>query len=154
MLWLVLKASDIIFFFIFSIKKNDLGSCQICADKQCVHMISQVVSEVSKEKDWKALPSHRLWLRLLKIRLALIAHFDNWSLPNWPIWPSFEVNGLDWQCCLADSSKRAPRILIFTIAMGAEYLSYVKSIATFAPTFYGYRISLNNVLPYIMSSLE
>ena len=26
--------------------------------------------------------------------------------------------------------------------MGAEYLSYVKSIATFAPTFYGYIISV------------
>ena len=28
------------------------------------------------------------------------------------------------------------------MAMGAEYLSYVKSIATFAPTFYGYIISV------------
>ena len=56
--------------------------------------------------------------------------------------PSFEVNGLDWHCCLAGSSKRAPRILIFSIAVGAEYLSYVKSIATFAPTFYGYIISV------------
>ena len=36
----------------------------------------------------------------------------------------------------------APRILIFSIAMGAEYLSYVKSIATFAPTIYGYIISV------------
>ena len=26
--------------------------------------------------------------------------------------------------------------------MGAEYLSYVKSIATFAPTFYGYIVSV------------
>ena len=26
--------------------------------------------------------------------------------------------------------------------MGAEYLSYLKSIATFAPTFYGYIISV------------
>ena len=52
--------------------------------------------------------------------------------PNWP----------NWQCSLAGSSKRAPRILIFSIAMGAEYLSYVKSIATFAPTFYGYIISV------------
>ena len=26
--------------------------------------------------------------------------------------------------------------------MGAEYLFYVKSIATFAPTFYGYIISV------------
>ena len=34
----------------------------------------------------------------------------------------------------------APRILIFSIAMGAEYLFYLKSIATFALTFYGYII--------------
>jgi hypothetical protein len=31
---------------------------------------------------------------------------------------------------------------MFSIAMGAEYLSYVKSIATFALTFYGYIISV------------
>ena len=43
---------------------------------------------------------------------------------------------------LAGSSKRAPRILIFSIAMGAEYLSYVKFIATWAPTFFGYIISV------------
>ena len=61
-------------------------------------------------------------------------------LPIWPIWPSFEVNGLDWQCCLASSSKRAPRIFIFSIALGAEYLSHVKFIAARAPTFLGYII--------------
>ena len=32
--------------------------------------------------------------------------------------------------------------MIFSIAMGAEYFSYVKSIATFAPIFYGYIISI------------
>ena len=32
--------------------------------------------------------------------------------------------------------------MIFSIGMGAEYLSYVESIATFAPTFYGYIISI------------
>ena len=32
----------------------------------------------------------------------------------------------------------APRILIFLIAMGADKLFYVKSIATYAPTFFGY----------------
>ena len=32
--------------------------------------------------------------------------------------------------------------MIFSIAMGAEYSFYVKYIATFAPTFYGYIISL------------
>ena len=33
-------------------------------------------------------------------------------------------------------------ILIFLIAMGPEHLPYVKSIATFAHTFYGYIISI------------
>ena len=32
--------------------------------------------------------------------------------------------------------------MIFSIAMGAEYLSYVKFIATEAPTFFGYIISV------------
>ena len=32
--------------------------------------------------------------------------------------------------------------MIFSIAMGAEYLSYVKFIATEAPTFFGYMISV------------
>ena len=41
------------------------------------------------------------------------------ALPIWPIWPNFEVNGLDWQCCLAGSSKMAPRIFIFLIVLGA-----------------------------------
>ena len=32
------------------------------------------------------------------------------------------------QCCLASSSKISPRILIFSIAMSADYSFYVKSI--------------------------
>ena len=36
------------------------------------------------------------------------------------------------------SSKTAPRIWIFSIAMGADYSFYVKSIATFSLTFFGY----------------
>ena len=43
----------------------------------------------------------------------------------------------------------ALRILIFSIILGAEYLSYVKSIATYAPTFFGYIISvLAGVTPH------
>jgi len=48
------------------------------------------------------------------------------------------VNGLDWQCCLAGSSKTAPRILIFSIAMGADYSFELNSIETFAPQFFGH----------------
>ena len=29
-------------------------------------------------------------------------------------------NGLNWQCCLSGSFKTAPRILIFSITMGAK----------------------------------
>ena len=49
---------------------------------------------------------------------------------------------LDWQCFLAGRSKTAPSIFIFSIVLGAEYLSYLKSIATYAPTFFGYIISV------------
>ena len=40
------------------------------------------------------------------------------------------------------SKKNASRILIVSIAMGAKYSSYVKSIATFALTFFAYIISV------------
>ena len=51
------------------------------------------------------------------------------------LWAKFEVNGLDWQCYLAGSSKRAPRIFIFSIVLGAENLSYMKFIETHARAF-------------------
>ena len=35
----------------------------------------------------------------------------------------------------------APRILIFSIVLGAEYSFYLKSIATYAPAFLGYNNS-------------
>ena len=35
-------------------------------------------------------------------------------------------------------AKLAKLAVLFSIAMGVEYLSYLKSIATFAPTFYRY----------------
>ena len=49
--------------------------------------------------------------------------------------PNIEVNGLDWQC-----SKTAHRIFIFSIVLGAEYLSYVKSIETHARAFFSLNI--------------
>ena len=35
-----------------------------------------------------------------------------------------------------------PKILIFSITIGADYSFYVKSIATFALTFFGYIVSV------------
>ena len=46
-------------------------------------------------------------------------------------------NGLNWQCCLTGSSKTSPRILIFSIAMGADYSIELISIETYAPQFIG-----------------
>ena len=40
------------------------------------------------------------------------------------------------QIGLAGSSKTAPRILIFSIAMGADYSFYVKNIETHAHAFF------------------
>ena len=54
-------------------------------------------------------------------------------MPIQPILPDTLVNGPNWQCRLAGSSKMVPRILIFSIALGAEYSVYVKSIATYVP---------------------
>ena len=47
----------------------------------------------------------------------------------------FLVNGLDWQCYLAGSSKPAPQILIFSIARGANYSFELNSNETYAPNF-------------------
>ena len=38
-------------------------------------------------------------------------------------------------CCLTCSTKSAPRILIFSIAMGADHSFYVKTIETHARAF-------------------
>lgn len=45
-------------------------------------------------------------------------------------------NWLNWQCCLASSSKTATRILIFSIAKGANPSFQLKPIAIWAPTFF------------------
>ena len=65
--------------------------------------------------------------------------------------------GLNWpnrQCCLAGSSKTAPMILIFSIVLGAEYLSYVKSIETHARTFLPLNVSAVGSVFRLFSSLE
>ena len=81
--------------------------------------------------------SHKMndWdpLQLKKIKI-LGARYG--ALPIWPIWPNFEVNGLDWLCWLVGTSKTAPRIFVFSIVLGAEYLSYVKFIETHARAFF------------------
>ena len=57
------------------------------------------------------------------------------------------VNGLNWQCCFAGSSKTAPRILVFSIAMGDDYSFEMNSIETWAPTFFEHRyLFLGSVL--------
>ena len=88
-------------------------------------------------------PGGGYWLGVKRWQLCLrdTSHSAKCLQPIWPIWPNFEVNGLDWQCCLAGSSKTAPRIFIFSIVLGAEYLSYVKSIETHARAFLPLNIS-------------
>ena len=78
--------------------------------------------QLKKSKSWEPFGSYQL------NSTANPAHLpQNWAY--------FEVNGLDWQCCLASSSQRAPRIFIFSNGLGAECLSYLKSIETNARAF-------------------
>ena len=65
-------------------------------------------------------------------------------------WIYFHQNGLDWQCSLAGSSKTAPKFFIFSIVLGAECLSYLKSIETHARSFLTLNIlSIGTVPPTI-----
>ena len=67
-------------------------------------------------------------------------------LPIQPIHLENGPNGLNWQCCLAGSSKTAPRILIFSIAMGADYSFELIFIETYVPQFIGHnKIFLGSV---------
>ena len=65
---------------------------------------------------------------------------------------------LEWQCWLAGNFKTAPRILFFSICLGAEYLSYVKSIETHARSFLtldilsiGTVVTLQKVINYLFA---
>ena len=53
----------------------------------------------------------------------------------------FSPFGSFLQCCLAGSSKTAPRILIFSIAMGGDYLFEEKNIEIRAPVFFKHKNS-------------
>ena len=56
-----------------------------------------------------------------------------------PFGPFFEVKGLDWHCYLVGSYKTAPRILIFSIAIDADYSHDIKSGFSVAPAFSLYK---------------
>ena len=45
-------------------------------------------------------------------------------------------NGLNWQCCLASSSKTATKILIFSIASGDKPSFLLKFIVHWVPAFF------------------
>ena len=53
-----------------------------------------------------------------------------------PFGPLYEVNGLEWQCYLAGSSRTAPGILIFSIAIGVNRSYEMKSSEIYAPAFF------------------
>ena len=57
-------------------------------------------------------------IKILGVILELLAKHS--ALPIQPIYLKKGPNGLNWQCYLAGSSKTAPRVLVFSIAMGAK----------------------------------
>ena len=66
-----------------------------------------------------------------------------WSYqPIQPINHKNGSNGLNWQCCLAGSSKPASTILIFSIAMGAKNSFDLISIVHWVRWINNYRVLL------------
>ena len=51
---------------------------------------------------------------------------------------------MDWQCCLAGSSKTALRILNFSMAMGVDYSFELIFNETCAPHFNGHNNSFSS----------
>ena len=77
-------------------------------------------------------------IKILGAVLELPAKQHCQFLPIQPIHLKNGPNGLYWQCCLAGSSKMAPRILIFSMDMGADYSFELISIETYMPQFIGH----------------
>ena len=76
-------------------------------------------------------------------------------MPIQPIYHKNGPNGLDWQCCLAGSSKTAPRILISSIAMDADYSFDVKNIEIWAPAFFKHNNSFIAAVSFhFLNSIE
>ena len=69
------------------------------------------------------------------------------------MWPIFVVNRLSWQCCLAGISKIAPRILIFSIAMGADYSFELIFLVHWVPQFIGHNKSFLDSVLYFCKNL-
>ena len=62
-----------------------------------------------------------------------------WTLKKSKLWGPFWMN---WQCCLAGRSKKAARISIFSIAMGADYLFELISNVHWVPQFFMHNKSI------------
>ena len=72
----------------------------------------------------------------IKIMAAVLELPAKQHCQSSPFTSKIGPNGLNWQCYLAGSSKTAPRILVFSIAMGAKPSFQLKSIAIWAPAFF------------------
>ena len=57
----------------------------------------------------------------IKILLAVLELPAKQQCQSSQFTSNIATNGLNWQCCLAGSSKTAPSILIVSMAMGANY---------------------------------
>ena len=72
----------------------------------------------------------------IKILAAVLELPAKQQCQSSPFTSKIGPNGLDWQCYLAGSSKTAPRILIFSIAIGADYSYEMKNSEIQAPAFF------------------
>ena len=106
--------------------------------------------EVSSIKSFVGIQLHPNWLNACNLRFASnvgLSYNVFWSYQlNSTANSAHLVNRLNWQCCLAGGYKTAPKILIFSIAMGADYSFELIFIVHWLPQFIGHnKIFLGSV---------
>ena len=125
-LWI--KISNLLIYYKGFFSKNILWFCQLLpkSAKLYNYQIESPCTPPKNEGDL-ALIANKLKSIISTHGYQLNSTANPVHLPQkWSYW-------LNWQCCLGGTSETAPRILIFSIVLGAGYSFYLKSIATYAP---------------------
>ena len=77
------------------------------------------------------------------------------ALSIWPIWPNFEVNGLDWKYCLVGSSKTVSQDFHFFNCPGCRIFILCEIYCYLCPhIFWVYYFSLSQWSFYCLSFKE
>ena len=126
---------DLVFLFFrdMSVKKpitRNIEAKDIFFFNFCPKLLSFLKSQMNNRHPWP--------LKQIKILGANLEQPAKQHCKFSPFWPILAVNRLNWQCCLAGSSKVAPEFWCFQMPWGADYSFELIFNETCAPQFIGH----------------